>query len=152
MTENSAGVGPVEPTVRPPLQGGLSNAELLTAWMRKVPRVEPSERDLSAFALGVEVGRELGLQAAAQAAQPDDSYQDEWFKAKADAVRRIRALLPPAAERSRKAAAVGCQLVQVVRLWPERVNLRSDDEKQQRQPTGCGSTGDGCGLARSGGA
>ena len=30
-------------------------------------------------------------EACAQAAQPDDSYQDEWFKAKADAVRRIRA-------------------------------------------------------------
>lgn len=56
--------GPVEPTVRPPLQGGLSNAELLTAWMRKLPRVEPSERDLTAFALGVEVGRELGQAAA----------------------------------------------------------------------------------------
>ena len=83
--------------VRPPLQGGLTNADLLAAWTRKLPAAEPSERDLTAFALGVEVGRELGLQAAAQAAQPDDSYQDEWFKAKADAVRRIRALLPPAA-------------------------------------------------------
>ncbi len=37
---------------------------------------------------------EMGLRAAAQAAQPDDSYQDEWFRAKADAVRRIQALLP----------------------------------------------------------
>lgn len=88
---------PLDGAVRPPLQGGLNNAELLTAWMRKLPKVEPSERDLTAFALGVEVGRELGLQAAAQAAQPEDSYQDEWFKAKADAVRRILALLPPAA-------------------------------------------------------
>jgi len=32
------------------------------------------------------------LEAAAQAAQPDDSYQDEWFYAKADAVKCIRAL------------------------------------------------------------
>lgn len=30
-------------------------------------------------------------EACAQAAGPDDSYQDEWFKAKADSVRRIRA-------------------------------------------------------------
>jgi len=88
-----ATAGPVEREVRPPLQGGLTNAELLTAWRQKLPRVEPSERDLTAFALGVEVGREMGLHAAAQAAQPDDSYQDEWFKAKADAVRRIRALM-----------------------------------------------------------
>jgi hypothetical protein len=75
----------------------LNNAELLTAWMRKLPRVEPSERDLAAFAVGVEVGREIGLQAAAKAAQPDDSYKDVWFNAKTDAVRRILALLPPAA-------------------------------------------------------
>ena len=51
-------VGQVEPSVRHPLQGGLNNAELLAAWMRKLPRVEPSERDLTAFAVGVEVGFE----------------------------------------------------------------------------------------------
>jgi hypothetical protein len=97
MTDKTAGVGPVERGVRPPLQGGLTNTELLAAWTRKLPGVWPSESDLTAFALGVEVGRDIGLQAAAQAAQPDDSYQDDWFRAKADAVRRIRALLPPAA-------------------------------------------------------
>lgn len=36
--------------------------------------------------------RAQALRDAAQAAGPDDSYQDEWFKAKADAVRRILAL------------------------------------------------------------
>lgn len=97
QTEQPATGGQVERGVRPPVQGGLTNAELTDAWCKKLPGVVPTERDLTAFALGVEVGRELGLQAAAQAAQPDDSYQDEWFKAKADAVRRIRALLPPAA-------------------------------------------------------
>jgi hypothetical protein len=91
-----AGGSPVQRGVRPLLQGGLTNAELLAAWRRKLPRVEPTERDLTSFALGVEVGHEIGLNDAAQAAQPDDSYQDDWFKAKADAVRRIRALLPPA--------------------------------------------------------
>jgi len=40
---------------------------------------------------GNEVRRQA-LKDAAQAAGPDDSYQDEWFKAKADAVRRILAL------------------------------------------------------------
>ena len=40
---------------------------------------------------GAEVRRQ-SLKDAAQAAGPDDSYQDEWFKAKADAVRRILAL------------------------------------------------------------
>lgn len=32
------------------------------------------------------------LEAAAQAAGPEDSFRDEWFAAKADAVKRIRAL------------------------------------------------------------
>jgi hypothetical protein len=96
-TTQHAVAGPLDGPVRPPVQGGLTNAELTDAWCKKLPGVVPTERDLTAFALGVEVGREIGLQAAAQAAQPDDSYQDEWFKAKADAVRRIRALLPPAA-------------------------------------------------------
>lgn len=94
-TVQPAPVGQVERGVMPPLQGGLTNADLTDAWRKKLPGVAPTERDLTAFALGVEVGRELGLQAAAQAAQPDDSYQDEWFKAKADSVLRIRALLPP---------------------------------------------------------
>jgi hypothetical protein len=39
----------------------------------------------------IEVAR-LVLEAAAQAAGPEDSYQDRWFAAKADAVKRIRAL------------------------------------------------------------
>ena len=39
----------------------------------------------------LEVARVV-LEAAAQAAGPEDSYQDRWFAAKADAVKRIRAL------------------------------------------------------------
>ena len=38
------------------LQGGMSNDELLAAWKRKLPSVEPTDRELTAFALGVEVG------------------------------------------------------------------------------------------------
>lgn len=39
-----------------PLQGGMTNAELLAAFKAKLPSVEPSGRDMSAFAVGVEVG------------------------------------------------------------------------------------------------
>lgn len=44
---------PAEPVA---LQAGMNNAELLTAWMNKLPGTEPSERDLRAFAVGSEVG------------------------------------------------------------------------------------------------
>ena len=37
--------------------------------------------------------RNSALEEAWQAAQPDDAYQDEWFKAKADACRRINLLM-----------------------------------------------------------
>lgn len=39
-----------------------------------------------------QAARKQALKDAAQTAGPDDSYQDEWFRAKADAVRRILAL------------------------------------------------------------
>ena len=42
--------------------------------------------------LAWQAARTKTLEDAAQAAGPEDSYQDEWFKAKADAVRRIRSL------------------------------------------------------------
>lgn len=35
----------------------MTNEELLAAWKRKLPSVEPTDRELSAFALGVEVGQ-----------------------------------------------------------------------------------------------
>lgn len=41
------------------LQGGLTNEQLRAAWARKLPGVEPNDRELSAFALGVEVGDAL---------------------------------------------------------------------------------------------
>ena len=41
-----------------PLQGGMSNEQLANAWQGKLPGVIPTERDLTAFALGVEVGAE----------------------------------------------------------------------------------------------
>jgi hypothetical protein len=48
-----------------PIQGGLSNKELIEKWNEKLPGVEPSLRELSAFAIGIEVGmsrcKQLGM-------------------------------------------------------------------------------------------
>lgn len=38
------------------LQAGMDNGRLLAEWRRKLPGVEPTDRDLTAFALGAEVG------------------------------------------------------------------------------------------------
>ena len=38
------------------MQGGMSNDELLAAWKQKLPGIEPTDRELTSFALGVEVG------------------------------------------------------------------------------------------------
>ena len=35
----------------------MTNDELIAAWKRKLPGVEPTDRELTAFALGVEVGQ-----------------------------------------------------------------------------------------------
>jgi hypothetical protein len=43
-------------------QGGLSNDDLLAAFKGKLPNVEPTERDLTMFALGVEVGCSGGIE------------------------------------------------------------------------------------------
>jgi len=40
------------------MQAGMSNDDLLAAWMRKLPGRAPQGQELSAFALGVEVGAE----------------------------------------------------------------------------------------------
>jgi hypothetical protein len=50
----------VAPKSPPPFQGGLSNDELRAAWQLKLPSVKPTDRDLSAFALGIEVGHDQG--------------------------------------------------------------------------------------------
>ena len=56
---NPAHVQVAQPVQQPgaePLQGGMDNAELLAAWKKKLPGVEPSDAQLPAFAVGVEVG------------------------------------------------------------------------------------------------
>ena len=40
------------------LQGGMTNAQLTDAWCKKLPGVVPTERQMTAFAIGVEVGFE----------------------------------------------------------------------------------------------
>lgn len=43
----------------------MTNDQLLAAWKRKLPNVEPTDQELTAFALGVEVGQvELATQVA----------------------------------------------------------------------------------------
>lgn len=44
-------------------QGGLDNEQLRAAFKRKLPAVEPTDRDLSVFALGVEVGESIDASA-----------------------------------------------------------------------------------------
>ncbi len=68
----------------PPLPHPVMNAMLGDDWADLFTADQLRARDM-------EIAR-LVLEASAQAAQPDDSYRDEWFAAKADAVKRIRAL------------------------------------------------------------
>lgn len=56
-TTTPDGTGPVDRPVR--LQGGLTNEQLRAAWSRALPGVQPTDRDLTAFALGVECGASL---------------------------------------------------------------------------------------------
>jgi len=54
-TTAAPAVGDVSETYAPYWQGGLSNAEL-AQWWRLKTKAEPTDRDMSCFALGVEVG------------------------------------------------------------------------------------------------
>jgi hypothetical protein len=47
---------PAAPDVVEALQASMNNAQLTDAWLKKLPGVTPTERDLTAFALGAEVG------------------------------------------------------------------------------------------------
>jgi hypothetical protein len=42
-----------------PWQGGLSNEELRREWDLRLPGVEPTARELSAFAVGIEAGHKI---------------------------------------------------------------------------------------------
>ena len=56
----------------------MTNDELIAAWRRKLPAIEPTERDLSAFALGVETGAAL----AAEQPQPVSAWHAvaDWLR------------------------------------------------------------------------
>lgn len=47
---------PVQEPVAVPWQGGLTNDELLREWSFRLPGVTPTDRELSAFAIGIETG------------------------------------------------------------------------------------------------
>lgn len=57
------------------LQGGLSNDQLRRAWGAKLPRVIPTDEQLTAFALGIEVAVAQSAPLAQQAAEP--TYTDD---------------------------------------------------------------------------
>ena len=46
----------VPPASSAPIQGGLTNPELFAAWGKKLPGVKPTDAQISAFAIGIEVG------------------------------------------------------------------------------------------------
>ena len=52
-------------------QGGLTNAELLAAWQSKLPDTPPTDRELSAFALGIEFSTAQGAHRNGKPAQAD---------------------------------------------------------------------------------
>lgn len=55
----------------------MTNDELLAAWKRKLPGVEPTDRDLSAFALGVEVGQADAVKSERRAIAFGDIVQSQ---------------------------------------------------------------------------
>jgi len=57
-----------------------------TAWPESLYYTEKQIQNIQREAMRV------ALEHAAQAAQPDDSYRDEWFAAKADSYNRIKAM------------------------------------------------------------
>ncbi len=55
----------------------MSNDQLLAAWKRKLPGVEPTDREMSAFALGVEVGQADAVKAERRAIAFGDIVQSQ---------------------------------------------------------------------------
>lgn len=69
-----------------PLQGGMSNDDLVVAFQRKLPGVKPTDNELSAFAIGVEVGFARAIAPEPQAEQHDkDAPWPDTFEAFAEA-------------------------------------------------------------------
>ena len=65
-----------EPVAPPMLQAGMSNADIEAAWSRKLPGQVPQGQELSAFALGIEVGAERYAETWDALRQAIKNYQD----------------------------------------------------------------------------
>ena len=63
-----------------------------TGWANTFHSTPPKDADIQTKLYTEAQLRQLG-EACAQVAGPEDSYQDEWFNAKADAVNKINALI-----------------------------------------------------------
>ena len=61
VADRNAADGWEAPDYRKAWQGGLTNEELEQWWRLKLPTVEATNRDISVFALGVEVGAGMGM-------------------------------------------------------------------------------------------
>ena len=73
----------------------MTNDQLLAAWKRKLPNVEPTDQELTAFALGVEVGQvELATQVALveKCMVAMNENADKGEKAEAEVGRLVRKL------------------------------------------------------------
>lgn len=57
----------------------MTNDELIAAWRSKLPAIEPTDRDLSAFALGVEVGADA-LDAAERERDGANERASQWVR------------------------------------------------------------------------
>lgn len=64
----------------------MTNDELLAAWKRKLPNVEPTDRELSAFALGVEVGQADAVKSERSAIAFGDIVQSQVISMRAAVV------------------------------------------------------------------
>lgn len=62
MTTPTLRAALVQPDPEPvALQGGMSNVELSNLWCKKLPGIVPTERDMTVFAIGIEVGVEAAM-------------------------------------------------------------------------------------------
>jgi hypothetical protein len=70
----------------------MTSKERFEAWMP--PAMNYCEQTCAWMAW--QAAEAQAVRRCAQVAGPEDTYQDEWFKAKADAVQKIKAAFPEA--------------------------------------------------------
>jgi len=106
----------------------VTNDQLLAAWKRKLPNVEPTDQELTAFALGVEVGQvELATQVAlvekCMVAMNENADRGE--KADAEVARLVRKLALEREEFKSELAKLKAQPVQPVKQALTVENIRA---------------------------